>query len=638
MLRGDMCGVYLLLGACSVMLGTLGQTVDKRKNKTLQSREAVRDERGRNNSAFSTEVFQAYVRQSESLSAEEKEFIQNRKKVALKALNNLGVKCSLSTVPHIALLPSGGGQRAAVSVMGTLRQLDRDGLLDAMLYLGGVSGSTWSMAMLYAEPMWSEDMDRQVSRLSGPLVNPLDALAWLRERVKEEHFSLSDMWGLATSTVLMRQLDPQKLSELDTNVLNPYPIFSAVDKNCLLHGPTKGRWFELTPHESGFTDLGQFINSSMLGSRIHEIPDGRGTGMDMVRLQGILGSVLADEMELLKLLPDWLSDSIGATITDEYNLLDVALLWTGVGQKTDSIWQAMGYYMRGYSSLFTITEVIKRYSDDPAVLYEVNKMQKIMKEHLNLNPLAWFGTNEEHREQMWQQLIEMMVEPLLKLTHCLEDGMIKDYVTLLVGKVIPLILRWEWGTTENFLYDSMAAVPPCISQKEHLQLIDAGIYMNVAYPPFLGGKRDMDVLVVVDYGSDVPFTSLTLARDYAAEVKKPFPKLDDKLLEDDKEFPRSLYVFDGKGTAPTIVYLPFFNRDNCKDAAEVKAKMEEFSTFQPPLNQERMNFLLETAGRNVKINKQALLMEINKAVLRRRMRRNATVSPLNFKTFKPFNH
>lgn len=47
------------------------------------------------------------------------------------------------SVPHIALLGSGGGQRAAVGLVGSLYQMEKDGLLDTLLYLGGISGSAW---------------------------------------------------------------------------------------------------------------------------------------------------------------------------------------------------------------------------------------------------------------------------------------------------------------------------------------------------------------------------------------------------------------------------------------------------------------------------------------------------------------
>lgn len=49
--------------------------------------------------------------------------------------------------------------------------------------------------------------------------------------------------------------------------------------------------------------------------------------------------------------------------------------------------------------------------------------------------------------------------------------------------------------------------------------------------------------------------------------------------------------------------------------------MEEFSTFQPPFNQEKINFLLETAKANMKKNKETLLREINKAAVRRQNKR-----------------
>lgn len=57
--------------------------------------------------------------------------------------NETSLHVSKGSVPHITLLASGGGQRAAVGLMGSLYQMEKDGLLDSLLYLGGVSGSTW---------------------------------------------------------------------------------------------------------------------------------------------------------------------------------------------------------------------------------------------------------------------------------------------------------------------------------------------------------------------------------------------------------------------------------------------------------------------------------------------------------------
>lgn len=48
-----------------------------------------------------------------------------------------------------------------------------------------------------------------------------------------------------------------------------------------------GKWFEVTPHEAGFTELGVFIETSLLGSKFQsgEVKEKR-PEMDMVKLQG----------------------------------------------------------------------------------------------------------------------------------------------------------------------------------------------------------------------------------------------------------------------------------------------------------------------------------------------------------------
>lgn len=57
--------------------------------------------------------------------------------------------------------------------------------------------------------------------------------------------------------------------------------------------------------------------------------------------------------------------------------------------------------------------------------------------------------------------------------------------------------------------------------------------------------------------------SLTLAKEYAEERKKPFPKIDGEILQE-RNWPKDCYVFEGKGKEPTIIYMPLFNRVNCR--------------------------------------------------------------------------
>lgn len=63
-----------------------------------------------------------------------------------------------------------------------------------------------SMASLYSDPKWSSNMEDAVSKLSGSEVELEQALAWVGKKAKEETFSLTDIWGVLTTTGLMKQV------------------------------------------------------------------------------------------------------------------------------------------------------------------------------------------------------------------------------------------------------------------------------------------------------------------------------------------------------------------------------------------------------------------------------------------------
>ncbi|XP_078126248.1 cytosolic phospholipase A2 gamma-like [Sander vitreus] len=547
------------------------------------------------NTEWNTAASEKAIRQSQSLCAGEQEYVHKRKLVVLESLSSLGINCTTDSVPHIALLASGGGQRAAVGLVGSLYQMEKEHLLDTLLYLGSVSGSTWSMSSIYSDPQWSNNLDTAVSRLSGPGVPLEEALAWLGERAKEEHFSLSDVWGVLTSAGIMKQMDVRRLSdEASRNATNPYPIYSAIEKHCYSHGPIQGKWFEVSPHEAGFTELGLFISTSFLGSTfqngelLEEKPE-----MDMVKLQGILGCALAHEETIKDLIPPWLN----------------------VPGQIDG---AAEDYLRVYNALNTLVALTRSTIKDPTALSDLDKLQKILEDRdmLNHNKSVWLESSEERKNLSGQWSLELLVA-VETWSQSLEDGAFKTHVSLLTKQVLPMIMKWEWGTTGNFLYQYQdSTVPPYLRSTERFHLTDAGLLINVGYPSFLGEKRDIDLIIAPEYSAGNMFETLTLARDYAAEVKKPFPEIDAKILEE-RDWPKGCYVLEGKEKEPTIVYMPLFNRHNCKDAAEFTAKMEEFSTFQRPYSQEKIEFVLETAKANIKTNKETLLREIKKAVLRR---------------------
>ncbi|XP_042361459.1 cytosolic phospholipase A2 gamma-like isoform X2 [Plectropomus leopardus] len=499
----------------------------------------------------------------------------------------------------MALLGSGGGQRAAVGLMGSLYQMKKEDLLDTLLYLGGVSGSTWSMTSIYSDPQWSTNVDAAVSRLSGPGVDLDYALVWLDEKAKEEYFSLTDVWGVLTSAGIMKQMDLRHLSdEMYRNATNPYPIYSAMENDC-----STGNWFEMSPHEAGFTELDVFIETSLLGSKfkngelLEKMPE-----MDIVQLQGILGCALADKQAIINYIPAWLKE---AEFRDA----------------------AAEEYLRVYNIQDQFLDLTRSTINDPVALSELDQLQKLLEEYVNQDKTAMLlSRSTEETRSLFQGWSLGLVNTVETWSHSLENATLKTHATLLTKYVLPKILKWEWGTTANFLHQYQdSTVPSCLSSNERIHLVDAGFLINVGYPPFLGDKRDIDLIIAPEYSAGNMFETLTLARDHAAEMKMPFPEIDDKILED-RDWPKDCYVFEGKENEPTIIYLPLFNRQNCKDAKEFKVRMDDFSTFQRPYSQEKIESLLEVAKANIKNNKETLLREINKAVLRRHNKRSSVLN------------
>lgn len=536
------------------------------------------------------------VRHSASLCAGEQEYLLQRKEVAAKALNNLGLNCTAEEVPHIAMLGSGGGQRAAVSLVGSLSQLSQDGLLDTVLYLNGVSGSTWSMAPLYSDSQWSCHLDTHMSSLLSGQVDRGVVLSWLNETAQREDFSLTDMWGALTAVGIMKQWDTRRLSEeAARNATNPYPVYGAVEKYCFNNGPVQGKWFELSPHEVGFPELELYVDTALLGSSfsggalMEQQPE-----MDMIQLQGILGCALANE-KMEDYIPAWLNVP---------GLLD----------------RAAEDYLLGYNSITTFLNMTKSYMTNDVALKHMEDLQGALHDKVSHNKSTVLeAQSPEQRAQQFQMWTAELQAVVQEWSQTLPDGAVKSQVSLMVHKLLPLIIKWEWGRVKNFLYKYQEEpIPECLSSHQHLHLMDAGLLVNVGYPSFLGPKRDIDLLIAPEYSAGDMFETLTLARDYAAEVKKPFPPLDDQLLQEEKDWPRGCYVFEGNNTAPTIVFMPLFNRNNCKDAAEWAQRMDQFATFQKSFSPDMIQFLLDTAKENTRNCKDVLVREIGKALQRRK--------------------
>ncbi|MCJ8735135.1 hypothetical protein PDJAM_G00243380, partial [Pangasius djambal] len=215
------------------------------------------------------------VRIEHSLNENEEKFAVRRRKTVQQLLQKLGIHCGLDQVPNIALLGSGGGERAMVGLLGSLVQLEKARFLDLILYLSGVSGSTWCMASLYRKPDWSTKLeavkDKIIKRLSGPAVSWTDAFAKLKKYYYEkDNFSLTEFWAAMVVTTYVKEIDEHTLTEQwNQQSQDPFPIYTVIDKKCKQEDEGDP-WFEFTTQEAGYSLIGAFVRASSFGSQIEK--------------------------------------------------------------------------------------------------------------------------------------------------------------------------------------------------------------------------------------------------------------------------------------------------------------------------------------------------------------------------------
>ncbi|KAJ7313802.1 hypothetical protein JRQ81_005512 [Phrynocephalus forsythii] len=162
-----------------------------------------------------------------------------------------------------------------IALQWVLGELQEQGLLDALMYLCGVSGSTWCMSYIYEHEEWTEQLPMLEETLCNKLTNaewdPKKGLDALVEPSKDSTFSLTDFWGSVVVYAMLHELDHHPLTEergVSVQGKVPYPIYAAVDSN-KLNDDTKTHpdiWFEFTPDEAGFFHPGAFVDVRLFGS------------------------------------------------------------------------------------------------------------------------------------------------------------------------------------------------------------------------------------------------------------------------------------------------------------------------------------------------------------------------------------
>lgn len=202
-----------------------------------------------------------YTEVDEMCSAE-KAFIEKRSPVVKEAVEKLVHKdIPENNVPKIGMCFSGGGFRAMILTLGFLQAAQETGLLDATMYMTGLSGSTWALAPWIAS---KKDLNTYIHELSTKISGGLDHIDDPNELIHllriivgklltKQFISAMDVYGAVLANTLLKDLGSNRFyatisdthAYLDDGRL-PLPIYTAV---ATMDGPYE--WMEFTPYEVG---------------------------------------------------------------------------------------------------------------------------------------------------------------------------------------------------------------------------------------------------------------------------------------------------------------------------------------------------------------------------------------------------
>ncbi|RXN38788.1 cytosolic phospholipase A2 zeta-like protein [Labeo rohita] len=516
------------------------------------------------------------------------------KPLPVKPKQQIKLSMPVEQVPMVAVVCSVGGTRAMIGTFGGLRALQKLQLLDAVSYITGASGSTWTLASLYGDANWSnndineimESVKEEISKSLFSIFSP-EQLRHYKARMEEREkkallVSLIDMWGLAIEYLIQGKKEMGTLSDQQMALSkgqNPLPIYTALSmKNSKTGCSTETEWCEFTPYEVGFIKYGAFIPAQNFGSEyylghmVKKLPES-----GIYSLLGIWSSVFSLNLTLLwrritKVIPSWANNSEEEEKEESNNNTEHK------PSTSDTL------------HVNTKTDLAKKLSDFLTKRPIISQV---------FNFLRGFHLHGNYSE------------------NC-------DFTT--------------WKDTHPDVYPN--SLTPADAT---LGLVDTGFVFKSGFPPVLRSNRRADVIMSLNYTWETDhFKVLKQTQEYCADRKIPFPKIDYKKLA--SEPIREVYVFEDKENpvAPIVIHFPLINVSFKQFKSpgvkrEGKEEMKEgdfntdftnlsspFSTLKLTYEPEDFQMLANLTTYNILNNKDVILNTLNKALMRNIERTPAT--------------
>ncbi|XP_067264369.1 cytosolic phospholipase A2 gamma-like [Chanodichthys erythropterus] len=450
----------------------------------------------------------------------------------------------------------------------------------------------------------------------------------------------SVLQSLKKLQIKCRQIDEHTLTEQwsqhskDGKV--PFPIYTVIDKTCKQRN-IGDPWFEITPHEAGYSLTGAFVDASNFGSKFHKGSKKNQQGeFDMLYLQALCGSALADEVEIKKdkspdlmflkksllLMRLHLSDQKCSKNKQHERRLEALARESGTGSE-----EVFAAGFKPGTREVLLHPLSEHRQQDPNSAATEKGYQVLMNlVDMNLSVLTGKDPSavDEPIRTSLNDLSGGKMERLSISDKKAEKLNMKSYTMDVTNsfrgawrRIIKCMNHWTWGRNYNFLHDMTGeAVPSTLQETETRDYEDAGLLLNSPYFSVLKKERDIDLIISLDFSEGDPFMMVKEAAKMCKELKIPFPEVN--IPSEDLQKPKDFYVFKGKNT-PTVIHIPLFNMINCGDKIETWRK--SYKTFQGAYSAEKVTDLMEVAGKNITNNKDKLLEQIRAAVGQKGSRR-----------------
>ncbi|XP_030011564.1 cytosolic phospholipase A2 zeta-like isoform X3 [Sphaeramia orbicularis] len=550
------------------------------------------------------------VRMEFDIPHEEKEFLKKRKVVVAQSLQKLlGLECPLKPdqVPTIAVVASGGGARAMTGLLGGLKGLQDMGVLDTVSYITGVSGSTWTMSSLYRDPNWSkQNLEKVINEEKVQMTKKLSSafseektkyyVEQMEEKRKAGYLqSFSDLSGLIIEHLIFGKETTYKLSDQKEAVAegqNPLPIYTAVNKKeDVMEGEqrSESEWCEFTPYEVGLLKYGAFVRTEdfgshfFLGHRIKKLPE--------LRIPYLIGM--------------W-SSAFSLSVSE---LLDFV-----IGPRSKS----------------------SKSEDDSEGTSTVQARRAVLQRRVTI-PLSGISFGNKGL------IVKRSVSKMTAFVHRLfcKRPLVTEIYNYMHGVFMhknydkdPRFLAWKesqaLGLSKERHPDSYPnELTPSDST---LQLVDAGLAINIGCAPILRTERKADLIIVLSYSWDIdPLAVVKLTSSYCKSHEIPFPNVDGTLPE------QEAYVFkdEDQAEAPIVIHFPLVNvtfrdvlapglkRKTPKERKADRLYGDNYTTRNLVYDKKHFEFLINLTYYNIISNKEMMLNVLKDAVHRKMEKTNA---------------